>query len=177
MIAPLPRAHLDDPLCLLDGANDVPADFAARFVYPGGVVMEVPDEGRNGILLEGTEGRLFVNRGAVSGKPVEDLETRPLPREEFRLYAHDNLDRPPRMGKLDAIVNHMGNFYDCVLSRHTPVSDVVSQHRSVSACHLTNIAMRVGRTLRWDAEAERFRGDAEASAMLGREQRKGFEVA
>jgi myo-inositol 2-dehydrogenase / D-chiro-inositol 1-dehydrogenase len=155
---------------------NVPIDFEARLTYPGGVVLEVKDTGRNGVLFEGTEGRIFVNRGAVAGKPVDDLAANPLPREEFRLYADDNLARPPRTGKLEAIINHMGNFYDCVLSRRTPVSDVVSQHRSVSACHLVNISLRLGRRLRWDPEHERFENDAEADALLLREQRKGFEV-
>jgi hypothetical protein len=81
------------------------------------------------------------------------------------------------MGKLDAIINHMGNFYDCVLSRHTPLADVESQHRSVSACHLANIALRLGRPVRWNPEKEQFINDPEADAFLHREQRPGFEVA
>lgn len=60
------------------------------------------------------------------------------------IYGDVNLDRPPRVGKLDAIVNHMRNFFDCVASRCSPVSDVVSQHRSASTCHLGNISMRLG---------------------------------
>ncbi len=156
---------------------NVPIDFEARLTYADGVTLEVKDNGRNGVLFEGTAGRVFVNRGVVAGQPVDDLASKPLPREEFRLYAHDNLDRPPRTGKLEAIVNHMGNFYDCVLSRHTPVSDVLSQHRSVSACHLVNIALRLGRPLRWSPEQECFVNDTEADALLRREQRPGFEVA
>jgi predicted dehydrogenase len=154
----------------------VPIDFEARLTYPDGVVLELKDNGRNGVLFEGTEGRIFVNRGTASGKPVEDLAQQPWPREEFRLYPDDNLDRPPRTGKLDAIINHMGNFYDCILSRRTPISDVVSQHRSVSVCHLVNIALRLGRPVRWNPEQERFVNDAEADALLSREQRPGFEV-
>ncbi|MFP6658466.1 MAG: gfo/Idh/MocA family oxidoreductase, partial [Pirellulales bacterium] len=108
--------------------------------------------------------------------PVEELLQDPLPREKYRLYAHDNLDRPPRAGKLDAIVNHMGNFFDCVRTRERPISDVWSQYRSVTTCHLANIAMHVGRPIRWDAKEEQIVGDAEAGAMLAREQRQGYEV-
>ena len=139
--------------------------------------MTVSDEGRNGIMLTGTKGRIFVNRGSISGAPVEALASNPLPREKFTLYDHDNLSRPERCGKLDAIVNHMGNFFDCVASRRQPISDVESQHRSVSTCHLSNISMRVGRSIQWDARAETIIDDSEAKAMLRREQRKGFEVA
>ncbi len=119
-----------------------------QMTYDDGVEMHVLDHGRNGVMFEGETGRVFVNRGTVSGKPVEQLADNPLPREKFNIYAHDNLDRPARMGKLDAIVNHMCNFFDCLRSRKTPVSDVVSQHRSVSTAHLANIAMKLGRVLK-----------------------------
>ena len=46
----------------------------------------------------------------------------------------------------------------------------------MSGCHLANIAMLLGRTLRWDPRKEDFQGDEEASSMLSREQRKGFEI-
>jgi myo-inositol 2-dehydrogenase/D-chiro-inositol 1-dehydrogenase len=155
---------------------NVPIDFHATMRYSNGVELEVLDDGRNGVMFEGEEGRVFVNRGTVSGKPVEDLTERPLPRESFRLYEHDNLTRPPRVGKLDAIVNHMGNFFDCVKSRQKPLADVVSQHRSVSVCHLANISMRLGRKLRWNPEQELFVGDDEANRWLTREQREPYRI-
>ena len=86
-------------------------------------------------------------------------------------------DRPERVGKLDAIVNHMGNFFDCVKSRKTPLSSVENQHRSVSTCHLGNISMKLGRTLKWDPKQEIFPNDKAANQLLSREQRKGFEVS
>ncbi len=158
-----------------DGYN-VPIDFRATYQFANGVTMTVSDTGRNGILFTGEQGRIFVNRGTIDGKPVEDLTSRPLPREQFNVYGYDNLDRPERAGKLDAITNHMGNFFDCVRSRRTPISDVESQHRSATTCHLGNIAMRLGRSLEWDPHSETFVGDAEANGMLAREQRNGFEV-
>jgi predicted dehydrogenase len=159
----------------VNGYN-VAVDFQARYRYANGVVMTVSDEGRNGIMFEGTDGRVFVNRGTISGTPVEKLADAPLPRERFCVYDFDNLDRPERVGKLDAIVNHMGNFFDCIGAGRQPISDVESQHRSASTCHLGNIAMRLGRTLTWDAVHETFVDDAEADTHLKREQRPGFEV-
>ena len=161
-----------------DVANgyNVAIDFSATYRFANNVVMTVSDTGRNGIMFIGSEGRIFVNRGAVTGKPVEDLATEPLPREEYQLYSHDNLARPPRMGKLDAIVNHMGNFFDCVKTRQTPISDVLSQHQSVTTCHLGNIAMHTGRPLEWDPTDERFPKDADANRWLARQPRNGFEL-
>jgi myo-inositol 2-dehydrogenase/D-chiro-inositol 1-dehydrogenase len=128
------------------------------------------------VMFTGTDGRIFVNRGTVAGKPVEALADDPLPREQFKLYDFDNLDRPERVGKLDAIVNHMGNFFDCVRSRKLPISDVLSQHRSVTTCHLGNISMRLGRKLTWDPQKESFVGDEEADTWLSRAQRSPYEI-
>ena len=151
-------------------------DFDVTYTYKNGVTMSVADTGRNGIMFTGDEGRIFVNRGTISGKPFEDLTANPLPREKFGIYDYDNLDRPERAGKLDAIVNHMGNFFDCIQARKTPISDVESQHRSVTTCHLGNISMKLGRKLQWDPQAEQFVGDNDANQLLSRDQRSGYEV-
>jgi predicted dehydrogenase len=155
---------------------NVPLDFAVDYRFANGVTMSVRDEGDNGILFIGETGRLFVNRGKITGLPVEALASAPLPRENFTLYDFDNLDRPPRAGKLEAILNHMGNFFDCVRARRTPISHVDSSHATVSTCHLGNISVRLGRPLVWDPVAERFPDDPAANRMLSREQRAGFEV-
>lgn len=160
----------------VEDGYDVAVDFNATYKYANGVTMSVADNGRNGIMFNGSDGRIFVNRGTISGKPVEDLQTNPLPREDFSVYDYDNLDRPERAGKLDAITNHMGNFFDCIAARRAPVSDVESQHRSVTTCHLGNIAMKLGRTVKWDPETETFPDDAEARALMKRDQRDGYEV-
>ncbi|MEX0978943.1 MAG: Gfo/Idh/MocA family oxidoreductase, partial [Pirellulales bacterium] len=161
-----------------DVANgyNVALNFAARMRYADGLELEILDQGRNGVMFEGQGGRIFTNRENVAGVAVDRLKDEPLAREDFELYDFDNHARPPRWGKLDSIVNHMGNFFDCVRARKTPISDVASQHRSVCVCHLANISMRLGRKLRWDPEAEQFVGDAQANTWLSRPQRKGFEI-
>ena len=160
---------------LTDG-YDVAIDFGVTYKYANGVTMTVSDTGRNGIMFHGDEGRIFVNRGTITGKPVEDLAANPLPREKLGVYDFDNFDRPERAGKLDSIINHMGNFFDCVEARRMPISDFESQHRSVTTCHLGNISMQLGRPLKWDPQQELFVDDPEANALLARPQRSGFEV-
>lgn len=160
---------------------NVAIDYHVKYRYANGIELEVLDTprgdyNRDGIMFEGDGGRIFVNRGTLAGRAVDELATRPFPRGDFRLYTGDNLARPELMGKIDAIKNHMGNFYDCTLSRQTPISDVISQHRSVSLCHLGNIAMRVGEKLTWNPASEQFTDSAAANKLLRRDQRKGFEV-
>jgi len=161
---------------VVNGFN-VAVDFQATYRFANGVVMTVSDHGDdNGILFTGEGGRLFVNRGKITGSPVDALKTEPLRREDWKVYDYDNLERPARAGKLDAIVNHMGNFFDCIQSRRTPISDVMSSHRTVTTCHLGNISMRLGRPLKWDPAQEEILDDKEANTWLKREQRQGFET-
>jgi myo-inositol 2-dehydrogenase/D-chiro-inositol 1-dehydrogenase len=161
----------------VENGFSVATDFKVTFKFASGVEIDVLDEGRNGILFEGTDGRIFVNRGLIDGAPVQELSAKPLRREDYQVYKYDNLDRKELSGKIDAIKNHMGNFADAIQSRRTTISDVVSQHRSASACHLGNIALRLGRPLKWNPDAQDFINDPEASTYIQREQRKGFEVA
>ena len=158
------------------GGYTVPIDYSVRYRYANGVEMTVLDTGRNGILFTGSEGRIFVNRGTLSGKPVDELRDHPLSRESFDLYQFDNLSRPERSGKIESLVNHMGNFFDSVISRQQPIADVEAGHRSVSTCHLGNISCRLGRAIHWDPDKEQCLHDEEANAMLSRPQRKGFQV-
>lgn len=160
----------------VENGYNVPVDFEVNYRYANDVLLHVSDTGENGIMFTGDAGRIFVNRGKITGAPVEDLAKHPLKQEDWKIYDFDNMDRPPRSGKLDAIVNHMGNFFDCVQAKRKPISDILSQHRSVSTCHLANISMRLGRKLQWNPDSEFFVNDQEADTMLKREQRKGFET-
>ena len=127
--------------------------------------MIITSAGDNGILFEGTEGRFFVNRGKLTGKPVEDLETNPLP---------DGAVEAVYGGPVSE--NHSANFIAAMRSRKQPISDVWSHNRMLEICHLSNIAMRLGRDLRWDPETRRVIDDDQANSFLAREARKGFEI-
>lgn len=162
-----------------DGYN-VASDFMARYTYANGVVLEAWDRPvswcpGNGIYFEGEAGWVFVSRGQIDGKLDAPLKEKPLNVADYQLYT-GNLDLPERNGKIDAIKNHMANFYECTHSRAQTISSVAGQHRTVSTCHLGNIAMRLGRSLDWDPVQELFVNDAEANGWLKREQRAGFEV-
>jgi predicted dehydrogenase len=143
---------------------NVPQQFTVRAEFPQDVVMVITSEGRNGILVEGTEGRIFVNRRTLAGKPIDELESNPLPGDALeRLYG----------GRL---VSHMHNFFDCIANRKQPISDVGSHIAAINTCHLANIALRLNRPIDWDADSQSIRNDAIAAAMQIRPSRKGFEI-
>jgi predicted dehydrogenase len=69
---------------------------------------------------------------------------------------------------------HVADFIECVRTRGTPNADVEVGHLSTRLCLLGNIAHRLGRKLTFDGATERFVGDAEADALLGREYGEAF---
>jgi hypothetical protein len=71
---------------------------------------------------------------------------------------------------------HIGRFIDAVRSRKRPVADVEEGHLTAAMCHLGNIATRLGRSLRWDADKEECVGDAEANGRLHYEYRKPWTL-
>jgi len=140
-------------------------EFLIRAEMPNNVELLITSEGDNGILFEGTSGRFFVNRGKITGAPVEELKTKPLPENAIEeIYG----------GKVSE--NHTANFIEAMQSRKQPISDVWSHNRMLEICHLSNIAMRLGRELKWDPQTREIVGDAQASAFLSRESRKGYEI-
>jgi predicted dehydrogenase len=144
---------------------NVATDFSIRVDMPDDVEMIITSKGDNGILFEGTKGRFFVNRGRLSGKPVEELKDNPLP---------DGAVEEVYGGPVPQ--NHSVNFIQAMRTRKQPISDVWSHNRMLEICHLSNIAMRLGRELKWDPVKREIAGDSEANAFLAREYRKGYEI-
>ena len=143
--------------------------FHIEAAFPNGVAMHVLSDGENGITIEGTEGTIFVSRSELrdeKGTAVAGMMgDNPLPEGTIaKLYK----------GKKPG--NHMANFFDCIADRTQPISDVDTHHRAMTTCHLANIAIRLGRTLKWNPQSEQIEGDEEANGWLKREQRKGYEI-
>jgi len=55
-----------------------------------------------------------------------------------------------------------------VRTREKPFRDIEIAHRTVTVCHLGNLAYRLGRPLKWDPVKEEIVGDPEASRWLDR---------
>jgi predicted dehydrogenase len=72
----------------------------------------------------------------------------------------------------DADPAHVRNFLDCVKSRQAPNAEIAIGHASSALCHLGNIVVRTGRSLKFDGNAEMIAGDAEANKLLGRQYRE-----
>lgn len=151
----------------LPNAYNTPKSFACTMNLPNGNVLKLTS-GNNDLLIEGDKGRLAVNRGGLRGQFVEKLKKEPggqewLDEQVAKLYR----------GK--PIRGHMANFFDCVLDRSLPISDVFSHCNSVNACHSANIALLLERKITWDREKQQF-DDDEANQLVRREQRKPYSI-
>jgi predicted dehydrogenase len=175
--------HLDIAQWVLDmdnsgpveiaGTGDAPAQepnsynchphFSVDYRYANGVTVRCQSRGENGVRIEGEDGRwIFASRGAIRASDQRIIDE-PLPNTAQRLANTGS---------------HMANFIHCVRQRQQPICHVGIGHRSVSVCHLGNIAIRTGWRLRWDPAREQFTGERaeEATRWLSRERRPEWRL-
>jgi hypothetical protein len=74
--------------------------------------------------------------------------------------------------------SHWANFLEALRAGKSEAlhCDIHEGHLSTSLCHLANISYRVGRSLKFMSEHERFANDAEANAHLTRIYRQPYTV-
>jgi hypothetical protein len=77
---------------------------------------------------------------------------------------------------LQAEQRRTDNFLECVQTRQPPNSDVETGCRTVTVCHLGNIAYWLGRRIRWDPDREEIIGDPEAARWLDRAKREPWTI-
>ncbi|MBR4674676.1 MAG: Gfo/Idh/MocA family oxidoreductase [Victivallales bacterium] len=149
------KGEYPEPQELFSTAKTV--DFGLR--YANGIEVRCKT-GQSKVVFHCEKGTLDVDRSRVLTDPPEYADT-VLPPNAIHLYKSDN---------------HKQNFLDCIRTRQQPICTVEIGHRSATCCHLANIAMLLGRELKWDPAAERFVGDDEANAMLTRPYRAPWHL-
>lgn len=159
------------------GLWDVHGPFRVRARYANGVTVHLSDASPNGVRFEGTEGWIFVTRGAYAATASDPVAKE---RSAQSLSASDPRVLASTIGEgevhLPRSADQHGNWLEAIRSRQAPISAAEVGHRSTSACLVAHVAMRLGRKLRWDPLRERFRDDDEANAMLSRPQRAPYEA-
>ena len=132
----------------------------------------------------GADGSLFINRyywevtAEMSRARVSDPDN---PGQQKDGWAPRT--KPFKKGGYDDGKHHVENFLACVRSRKVADlhCDIEVGHGIATACHLGNIAWRLGRKLWWNRDKEIIvqqdgRPDREANQWLTKEYRKGYEL-
>lgn len=153
-----------DPL--VDDCYNTSHDFNVICKFDNGIQMHVTSRGDNGIKFEGTKGRIFVNRGKITGAPIEE-------NWDADHYSEEDVQR---LYKQKPHEGHKHNFYRCISEGGLPVSDVFTHVQAMNTCHLAAIAARLNRVVNWDPVNEQIIGDELAKSMVARTPREGFEI-
>jgi predicted dehydrogenase len=176
----------------LKGIGETPDVFEAVLEYSGFLtnwsyreLCASNSSTRDGLEFCGTKGRLVINRRGFEIFPdplvsaerqipqfttARGTDLRPEPEYRTTALRSDGFDQVR-----DQFQPHALNFLDCIKSRRQPISDLESSHRTVTACHLANISLKVGRTICWDSEKEEIIGDPEASKFMSKEYRSPWD--
>ncbi|MBM4003252.1 MAG: Gfo/Idh/MocA family oxidoreductase [Planctomycetes bacterium] len=125
-----------------------------------------------GATIYGDKGTLKLSVHSYDFEPIGGGS--PIHRDvvmELEKFPEDRDEKDLEQHVAPAIRQHMLDLLHCIETRGRPVADIEQGHVSTATCHLANLSMRLGRTLAWDAQAQRVRGDDEANQLLRRAYR------
>jgi hypothetical protein len=114
----------------------------------------------HGTTFWGEDGWISVSRGALYASP-KSLQTTHIRDDENPVIRSTSQGR---------------NFVESMRTRKPTVNPLESAIRSDTISHMSDIAVRLGRPIRWDPVAERIVGDAEASKRLDRPMRRPWTL-
>jgi len=143
------------------GLYDTFYEYHLTYRYANGVELRV-DSGGTGLRFEGTDGWVGNKswRAKVEASSNDILESTIGP-NDIHLFT--------------CPAGEHRNFLDCVKSRRDPYFPAEIGHRCCSVAHIGNIAMELGRRLRWDPITEQF-DDDEANRLRSRAMREPWRI-
>jgi predicted dehydrogenase len=145
-----------------DSMATVPVAYKLHYGYANGVDMFV-ESGGVAIRIEGTDGWVGNNgwRGPLEGSSKDLL------RQKFLAESNKIWPLPPSEHR---------DFLDCVKSRKPTTYTAEAGHRLSTVMHIGNIAMELGRKLKWDPASESFPDDEAANSLRTRAAREAWKT-
>ncbi len=139
--------------------------FLLQYTFRSGCRREHRSHGK---LFCGTEASMFLDRSGYTitpdiGKPGKEESVANAFRGEST--------------HLDSLAAHAQVFLDAIRNDRRPPADVEHGHFATNPGHLMNIAWKVGRKIRWDAEKEQVLDDPEANALVSKPYRAPWNLA
>jgi len=145
------------------GLYDTPAIYMLHYKYPNDVDCFVGPvfSFKFGATFIGTKGSIYVERSHLVIDPP-DLMPKELMPQKYTFGKATNA--------------HHKSWTDCIKSGGRPTADVEIGHRSATACHLGNIALRTLSAVKWDAATEKIMDNPKAAALASREYRAPWKL-
>lgn len=138
---------------------------------------DAPDPNRNnqwGATLYGDKGTLKTGVFGYDFHPAKGESVHRDVTYEYEQFPEDRTEKDLERHVAPAVRYHMQNLLSCIDRRGRPVSDIEEGYISASSCILGNMALKLGRELRYDPEQHRVIGDEEANRMLRRPYRTPY---
>ncbi len=143
-----------------EGLYNTAIAWKLTYQYANGVTLICTD-GSPKIRMEGSEGWIECTWDTIEASSREILHSEIGPGEIHLRTCPEHEQR---------------DFLNCVKSRAATYAPAEIGHRTVTISHIGNIAMKLGRKLRWDPETERFEKDDTANRMLSRTMREPWHL-
>ncbi len=152
------------------GPYDYANYFTIRYRYSSGVELVCENEGGNGVRFEGSSGWIFATRMRLETSHPDILSKTPAAPATL---AFDERNKAEEIPGTDA---HHNNWLESIRTRKPCAADIETGHRSATVCHLGNIALRLGRSVKWDPEKEEFIGDPAANLLRDKPMRAPWRL-
>ncbi len=137
----------------------------------GGLKPPVPEELGEGRTLDPSFGQLIMGTKGKIYSPTAYCETlRIIPEEDMRAFKRPAKSIPRVKG------GPIKEWIDAIKSGTQPGANFEYAARLTEVVLLGNLALRLGKPIRWDAENMKVVGQPEADPMIRRAYRKGWEI-
>jgi hypothetical protein len=152
--------------------------YHVELSYARSIQVVLDDHFETGLRFVGDEGWIFCTRNAepvtASDPKAPKQMLEPLRASDPRLLA----PLPDGAVRWAPSADHYLNWLEAIGAAKDPIAPIDQSARSLTACYIAWLAMKLGRKLSWDPAHERFVGDDAADARLTRAPRRAeFDVA
>ncbi len=128
--------------------------------------------------------KLYGEKGTLSGSTMK-ADFVPLDKNEESIhfdvvyekekYPEDLIEKDNELNAAPATRRHMLDFLNAIENNSRPIADIEEGHISSASCILANMSMGLGRSLVYDPKTRTVINDAEATKLLQRVYREGYE--
>ena len=155
------------------GMTDTWISWQLSLRWDSGLEMlytQIGGASESGCKFIGDQGWVRVDRSGIWAAPASLLTVRLKPGDTPLHHSPECSNDPA------AYTSHTADFFRSIRTRQDPVSPVESGQAASTIGNVSDIALRLGRKLKWDPARDGFVGDGEANQMLSRPARSPWTI-